>query len=80
MEELKLAQAKAVGTKAVLRALKAAEAVRVYVASDIDTFLYQKVIRASEEAGVQVRRVDASRERGRTCGLTIGCAAAALLR
>ncbi len=80
MEELKLAAKKAVGTKAVLRALKACEAARVYVASDIDTFLYQKVTRACEEAGVPVRKVDSALALGRECGLTIGCAAAAIVK
>ena len=80
MENLKSAAKKAVGTKAVLRALASKEAVCVYVASDIDTFLYQKVTRACSEAGVPVRKVDQSRELGRACSLTIGCAAAALLK
>ncbi|MBQ8554698.1 MAG: ribosomal L7Ae/L30e/S12e/Gadd45 family protein [Clostridia bacterium] len=80
MEELKLSANKAVGTKAVLRALKAGDAVRVYVASDIDTFLYQKVTRACEEVRVPVKRVESSKELGRVCSLTIGCAAAALLK
>lgn len=80
MEELRLYAKKAVGTKAVLRVLKAREAARVYVASDIDTFLYQKVTRACEEAGVPVRKVESSMELGRTCGLTIACAAAAMLK
>ena len=54
MENLKSAAKKAVGTKAVLRALASKEAARVYVASDIDTFLYQKVTRACAEAAVPV--------------------------
>jgi len=80
MEELKAAAKKAVGTKAVLRALKAGEAVRVYVANDVDTFLYQKIVRAVEEAGMRPVRVESVKELGRVCGLTIGCAAAATLR
>ena len=80
MEELKAAAKKAVGTKAVLRALKAGEAVRVYVANDVDTFLYQKIVRAVEEAGMRPVRVESVKELGRACGLTIGCAAAAMLR
>ena len=58
MEDLKNSVSKAVGTKAVMRALKAGSAQRVYVARDIDTFLYQKVTRACEDAGVPIRRVD----------------------
>ena len=55
MEDLKNSVSKAVGTKAVMRALKAGSAQRVYVARDIDTFLYQKVTRACEDAGVPIR-------------------------
>lgn len=80
MEELKSAAKKAVGTKAVLRALKSGEAACVYVASDIDTFLYQKVTRACADAAVPVRKVEAMKELGHACSLTIGCAAAAILR
>jgi large subunit ribosomal protein L7A len=80
MEELRAAANKAVGSKAVLRALKAGEALRVYIATDTDMFLYQKVIRAAEEAGVRLVKVESGKELGRVCGLTIGCAAAALCR
>ena len=80
MENLKAAAKKAVGTKEVLRALKGGEAVRVCVASDIDTFLYQKVTRACAEANVPVVKVESSKELGRVCGLSIGCAAAAVCR
>ena len=80
MEMLKSAAKKAVGTKAVLRALASKEAVRVYVASDIDTFLYQKVTRACADAAVPVIRVESNKELGKVCGLQIGCAAAAICK
>ena len=80
MEMLKSAARKAVGTKATLRALAAREAACVFVASDIDTFLYQKVTRACAEAGVPVHKVESNRELGKVCGLNIGCAAAAVLK
>ena len=75
MEDLKNSVSKAVGTKAVMRALKAGSAQRVYVARDIDTFLYQKVTRACEDAGVPIRRVDETKALGAACGLDIlrGC-------
>lgn len=68
MEDLKNSVSKAVGTKAVMRALKAGSAQRVYVARDIDTFLYQKVTRACEDAGVPIRRVDETKALGAACG------------
>ncbi len=80
MEMLKAAAKKAVGTKAVLRALNAGQAAMVFVASDIDTFLYQKVTRACAEVNVPVTKVESNRELGRACGLAIGCAAAAVCR
>lgn len=80
MERLKSAANKAVGTKAVLRALKAGEAALVFVASDIDTFLYQKVTRACAEVNAPVVKVDSAKALGAACGLTIGCAAAAICR
>ena len=80
MENLKSAAKKAVGTKAVLRALTNREAACVYVASDIDTFLYQKVTRACAEVLVPVIKVESSKELGKVCGLQIGCAAAAVLK
>ena len=76
MEDLKNSVSKAVGTKAVMRALKAGSAQRVYVARDIDTFLY----RACEDAGVPIRRVDETKALGAACGLDIPCAAAAILK
>ena len=80
MENLKSAAKKAVGTKAVLRALTNKEAACVYVASDIDTFLYQKVTRACAEAAVPVNKVESNKELGKVCGLSIGCAAAAVCK
>lgn len=43
-----------VGTKQVLRGLKSGTLAKVYVANDADTFLYQRIVRAAESAGVPV--------------------------
>lgn len=80
MENLINAPSKVVGTKQVLRALKAGELKRIYVANNIDTFLYQKIIRAAEAAGIPAVRVESSLELGRACGLEIASAAAGILR
>lgn len=78
MEALKNAAVKVIGSKQVQRALKAGTLSRVYLAEDIDTFLYQKVRRAAEAAGVPVTNVALSGELGRACGLEIPSAAAGL--
>ena len=80
MEMLKNAASRVVGSKQVQRALKAGSLSRVYVAEDIDTFLYQKVTRAAEAAGVPVTTVGSSKELGRAFGLEIASAAAGLPR
>ena len=80
MEMLKTGGRKVVGTKQVVRALKAGKASRVYVCTDADTFIYQQVIRAAEDAGVTCIRVASMRELGVACGVDGPTAAAALLK
>ena len=80
MEMLKNAASRVVGSKQVQRALKAGSLSRVYVAEDIDTFLYQKVTRAAAEANVPVTVVKTSAELGRACGLEIPSAAAGIAK
>ena len=80
MEMLKAGGRKVVGTKQVLRALKAGTVTRVYAANDADTFIYQQVIRAAEEAGIPCVRAASMKELGMICGVDVPTAAAALLR
>ena len=80
MEALKNGVNKVVGTKQVLRALKAGTIQRVYVANDADTYLFQQVIRAAEDAGVPAVRVESMKDLGKTRGLDVSCAAAAIAR
>ena len=61
MEALKTGGNRVVGTKQVLRALKAGTLKRVYVANDADTFLYQRIVLAADAAGVPVTRVPTMR-------------------
>ena len=81
MEMLKTAGSrKVVGTKQVIRALKAGTVSRVYVCSDADTFIYQQVVRAAEEAHVPCVRVETMKELGIVCGVEVPAAAAAVLK
>ena len=81
MEMLKAAGARrVVGTKQVLRAIKADTVSRVYVCSDADTFIYQQVVRNAEEAGIPCVRVPSMKELGMICGVAVPTAAAGLLR
>ena len=81
MEALKAAGSrKVVGTKQVLRAVRAGTVRKVYVCSDADTFIYQQVVRSAESAGVPCVRVPSMKELGMICGVDVPAAAAGLLR
>lgn len=81
MEMLKSAGSrKVVGTKQVLRAIRNETVSRVYVCSDADTFIYQQVVRAAEEAGIPCVRVPSMKELGMICGVDVPTAAAGLIR
>ena len=81
MEMLRAAGSrKVVGTKQVLRALRAGTVSRVYVCNDADTFIFQQVVRSAEEAGVPCVRVASMKELGMVCGVSVNAAAAGLLR
>ena len=80
VEALKNNARKVVGTKQVLRGLKAGTLAKAYVANDADTFLFQRVVRAAEEANVPVVRVASMKELGTACSVAVPTAAAGLLR
>lgn len=80
MEMLKSSPNRVVGTKQVLRGLKAGTLLRVYVANDADTFLYQRITQAAEAVGVQVIRVASMKELGEACAVQVPTAAAAVCR
>ena len=80
METLKNAPNRVVGTRQVLRGIKAGTVQRVYLAIDADTFVFQQVVRAAEAARIPVVRVPTMKELGRTCGVETNAAAAAILK
>ena len=80
MDLLRSGAARVVGTKQVTRALKAGTVRRAYVANDADTFIFQQVIRAAEEARVPCIRVETMKELGKASGVEVPAAAAALLK
>jgi len=80
MDMLKSGAPRVVGTKQVLRAVKAGRISRAYVGSDADTFIYQQVVRAAEDAGVPCIRVGSMKELGMLCGVEVPTAAAGILK
>ena len=80
MEMLRSGARKVVGTKQVVRALKAGNLSRAYVCNDADTFIYQEVTRAAEAAGIPCVRVESMKELGIICGVEVPAAAAGILK
>ena len=78
MEALKTGANRVVGTKQVLRGLKSGTLSRVYVANDADTFLFQRIVAAAENAGVPVVRGATMKELGQACGVDVASAAAGI--
>ena len=80
MDQLRNSANRVVGVKQVLRAMKAGKLERAYVANDVDTFLYQQVVRTAEAENVPVTRVDSMKALGEACGVQVSAAAAGILR
>lgn len=68
----------AVGTKQVLRLLKAGGLSRVYIAQDAEAYLVNKLAAACREYGVETAFVPTMRELGQRCGIDVGAACAGI--
>ena len=69
-----------VGTKQTLKALEQDKAVEVFVARDADPKVVAKVIQLCRLKGIRVNYVDTMAALGKTCGIEVGAAAAALCK
>ena len=71
---------KLIGTKQVLKALKAGRVAAVYVADDADPIRDRPLVEQCRDAGVELVEIATMKELGRLCGIHVGAACAALLR
>ena len=71
---------KVVGAKQVKRALRAGQAVRLYMAMDADPRLLQPLVQEAVNRQVPVSQVPTMKELGQSCGIAVGAAVAVLLR
>lgn len=78
LERLRQAESKSVGAAQTARALARGRAALVFVARDAERRVTDPVIRVAQELGVEVVEVDSMRELGRTCGIAVGAAVAAI--
>src|SRR3990172_8249342 len=76
LEQIRAAEARAVGASQTVKAVRKGWALLVLVARDADRKVTEPVVRAAQEAGVPLAEVDSMREVGRACGIAVGAAAA----
>ncbi|AJD89445.1 MULTISPECIES: 50S ribosomal protein L7ae-like protein [Jeotgalibacillus] len=76
----KVSQAKhiVVGSKQVVKALKAGSVREVIVADDVDSHVVDRVLLTAEEMNVNVTHVDSMKKLGKACGIEVGAAAVAI--
>jgi len=67
------------GVKQVRRALATGRAKELYLASDADPDLVEPLAAQAREMGLAVHRDATMRDLGRSCGIAVGAAAAALV-
>ncbi len=79
LEQIRAAEARAVGASQTVRAVEQGRAVLVLVARDADRKVTAPVVSAARTHGVPLVEVDSMRDLGRACGIAVGAAAAAVL-
>ena len=70
---------KAVGRKQSQRAIQDGKARKLFLAEDADASIRQEMQELCQTRGVEVALVPTMAELGRSCGIQVGAAAAALL-
>jgi large subunit ribosomal protein L7A len=80
MERLNGGSGIVAGSRQVLRAIKAGTLSTVYLANDADTYIFQQILRAAEQANLPVVRVQTMKELGKACNVDVATATAGILR
>ncbi|ANY67041.1 ribosomal protein L7Ae-like protein [Paenibacillus sp. BIHB 4019] len=68
-----------VGAKQTTKMLEQDKAVEVYIAQDADPRMKEKVIHLCERSSIPVKWVETMQDLGKTCGIDVGAAMAALV-
>lgn len=68
-----------VGAKQTTKMLEQDKAIEVYIAQDADPRMKEKVIHLCERSSIPVKWVETMQDLGKTCGIDVGAAMAALV-
>lgn len=80
LEELQQAEKRCVGVKQVQKAILRGTASKVYIAKDADERIVESLAYLCEEHKIEFAKVDSMHELGRTCGIHVKAATAAILK
>ncbi len=69
-----------IGVKQVGKAVRRGKVSVVYVADDAEGRVLDSLVKLCREQGVELKHAATMKELGKTCGIEVGAAAAALLR
>ncbi|MEW6425752.1 MAG: ribosomal L7Ae/L30e/S12e/Gadd45 family protein [Bacillota bacterium] len=79
LARLSAARRKTVGSKQTLKAIQRGEAKAVYLARDAEKHVTEPLRQACIDNNIAVVEVDSMRILGKTCGINVGCASAAII-
>ncbi|MGG4145595.1 ribosomal L7Ae/L30e/S12e/Gadd45 family protein [Paenibacillus algorifonticola] len=68
-----------VGAKQTTKMLEQDQAIEVYIAQDADPRMIEKVLHLCERSSIPVKWVETMQDLGKTCGIDVGAAMAALV-
>lgn len=77
---LRLSGKKAIGIKQTMKAVKNSNALKVYVAKDVEKKFTSAIEQLCLEEELQLEYVNTSKELGKLCGIDVGAAACAILK
>ncbi|TMI87521.1 MAG: 50S ribosomal protein L7Ae-like protein [Bacillati bacterium ANGP1] len=79
LDRLRGAPQRAIGTNQTSKAIDRGRAQVVFVARDADRRVTEPVVREARARGVEIVEVESMAVLGRTCGIAVGAAVAAIL-
>jgi len=79
LERLKAARKKTIGTKQTAKAVDKGLAKVVFVARDAEEYVLRELLKACREQAIPVVEVDSMVVLGKTCGIEVGAASAAII-
>lgn len=79
LERLKAARKKTIGTKQTAKAVDKGLARAVFVARDAEEYVVRELLKACRKQAIPVVEVESMAVLGRTCGIEVGAASAAII-